>query len=133
MQEINPIDNWHRSIKEPNLSLLYETLDDEFLFYSPVVFRPKEKYMGFIYLIAASRTFLTAENFNYSREIIGENDAMLEFRCEINGIQINGVDTFKWNEEGKFTEMKVLLRPQKSLDLIQQEMEKHLLNPEIWR
>lgn len=133
MQEINPIDNWHRSIKEPNLSLLYETLDDEFLFYSPVVFRPKEKYMGFIYLIAASRTFLTAENFTYLREIIGENDAMLEFRCEINGIQINGVDTFKWNEEGKFTEMKVLLRPQKSLDLIQQEMEKHLLNPEIWR
>lgn len=133
MQKINPIDKWHSSIKEPNLSLLYETLDDEFLFYSPVVFRPKEKYMGFIYLIAASRTFLTAENFNYSREIIGENDAMLEFRCEINGIQINGVDTFKWNEEGKFTEMKVLLRPQKSLDLIQQEMEKHLLNPEIWR
>lgn len=133
MQKINPIDNWHKSINEPNLSLLYETLDDEFLFYSPVVFRPKEKYMGFIYLIAASRTFLTAENFTYSREIIGENDAMLEFRCEINGIQINGVDTFKWNEEGKFTEMKVLLRPQKSLDLIQQEMEKHLLNPEIWR
>ena len=133
MQKINPIDNWYKSIKEPNLSLLYETLDDEFLFYSPVVFRPKEKYMGFIYLIAASRTFLTAENFTYSREIIGENDAMLEFRCEINGIQINGVDTFKWNEEGKFTEMKVLLRPQKSLDLIQQEMEKHLLNPEIWR
>ena len=133
MQKINPIDNWHKSLKEPNLSLLYETLDDEFLFYSPVVFRPKEKYMGFIYLIAASRTFLTAENFTYSREIIGENDAMLEFRCEINGIQINGVDTFKWNEEGKFTEMKVLLRPQKSLDLIQQEMEKHLLNPEIWR
>ena len=26
------IDNWHKSIKEPNLSLLYETLDDEFLF-----------------------------------------------------------------------------------------------------
>ena len=48
-------------------------------------------------------------------------------------IQVNGVDTFKWNEEGKFTEMKVLLRPQKSLDLIQQEMEKNLLNPEIWR
>ena len=49
---------------------------------------------------------------------------MLEFSCEISGIQVNGVDTFKWNEEGKFTEMKVLLRPQKSLDLIQQEMEK---------
>ena len=133
MQKTNPIDNWHKSIKEPNLSLLYDTLDDNFLFYSPVVFRPKEKYMGFIYLIAASRTFLTADKFNYSREIVGKNDAMLEFSCEINGIQINGVDTFKWNEEGKFIEMKVLLRPQKSLDLIQQEMEKHLLNPEIWR
>ncbi len=33
----------------------------------------------------------------------------------------------------KFTEMKVYLRPQKSLQVIQQEMEKHLTNPQIWR
>ena len=57
MQKINPIDNWHKSIKG-QIVIVVRNLDDKFLFYSPVVFRPKEKYMGFIYLIAASRTFL---------------------------------------------------------------------------
>ena len=89
--------------------------------------------MGFIYLIAASKAFLTAENFRYVREIKSNHNAMLEFNCEIDGIQVNGIDTFKWNDEMKFTEMKVYLRPQKSLQVIQQEMEKHLTNPQIWR
>ena len=57
---------------------------------------------------------------------------MLEFNCEIDGIQVNGIDTFKWNDEMKFTEMKVYLSHRKA-GVIQQEMEKHLTNPQIWR
>ena len=134
MQETNnPVMQWHKSLDNKDFSLLFNILDDKFLFYSPVVFKPKDKYMGFIYLIAASKTFLNADNFKYTRQIIGKQDAMLEFNCTIDGVEINGVDTFKWNHEGKFVEMKVLLRPQKSLEVIQKTMEQHLFNPEIWR
>ncbi|GIS04890.1 MAG: hypothetical protein CM15mP107_5100 [Bacteroidota bacterium] len=73
--------------------------------------------MGFIYLIAASKAFLNAEDFRYVREIKSNHNAMLEFNCEIDGIQVNGIDTFKWNDEMKFTEMKVYLRPQKACKL----------------
>ena len=128
---IDPVINWHKSLEDSDYNLLYELLDEEFTFFSPVVHRPKDKHMGFIYLIAASKAFLNAEDFRYVREIKSNHNAMLEFNCEIDGIQVNGIDTFKWNDEMKFTEMKVYLRPQKSLQVIQQEMEKHLTNPQI--
>ena len=129
----DPVINWHKSLKDADYNLLYNTLDDGFTFFSPVVHRPKDKHMGFLYLIAASKAFLGAENFQYVREIKNDNNAMLEFNCEIDGIQVNGIDTFQWNDEMKFTEMKVYLRPQKSLFVIQQAMEKHLKNPLNWR
>ena len=95
---IDPVINWHKSLEDSDYNLLYELLDEEFTFFSPVVHRPKDKHMGFIYLIAASKAFLNAENFRYVREIKSNHNAMLEFNCEIDGIQVNGIDTFKWND-----------------------------------
>jgi hypothetical protein len=60
--------------------------------------------------------------FHYVREIMGANDAMLEFETEIDGIVVNGVDIIKWNEAGKITEFKVMLRPLKAVNLIHQMM-----------
>ena len=107
-------------------------LDDSFEFFSPAVFKSKEKYMGFIYLMAASETFL-GKDFSYKREIIGEDNAVLEFECTINDVAVNGVDLFKWNKDNKFTEMKVMIRTEKALDAVKSEMTKHLMRPEIWR
>jgi hypothetical protein len=53
---------------------------------------------------------------------MGANDAMLEFETEIDGIVVNGVDIIKWNEAGKITEFKVMLRPLKAVNLIHQMM-----------
>ena len=88
--------------------------------------------MGFIYLMAASETFL-GKDFSYKREIIGEDNAVLEFECTINDVAVNGVDLFKWNEDNKFTEMKVMIRTEQALDAVKSEMTKHLMRPEIWR
>ena len=70
MQEtINPLDTWHRTITESDPSGLYEILDDSFQFFSPAIFKSKEKYMGYIYLLAASQAFLTSD-FKYTKKII---------------------------------------------------------------
>ena len=47
---------------------------------------------------------------------------MLEFRVQIDGISANGVDMLTWNEEGKITEFKVMIRPLKAINLIHQKM-----------
>ena len=88
--------------------------------------------MGFIYLMAASQTFLN-NSFSYKRQIIDKDNAVLEFECIINDVAINGVDLFKWNNDNKFTEMKVMIRTEKALDAVKSEMTKHLMQPDIWR
>ena len=62
------------------------------------------------------------ESFHYVRELRGDRDAILEFELELDGIAINGVDMIKWNEDGKITEFKVMLRPLKAVNLIHQKM-----------
>ena len=128
----NHVDAWHLSLEKNDPNILYDVLDDSFEFFSPAVFKSKEKYMGFIYLMAASETFL-GKDFSYKRQIIGEDNAVLEFECTINDVAVNGVDLFKWNEDNKFTEMKVMIRTEKALDAVKSEMTKHLMRPEIWR
>ena len=56
------------------------------------------------------------------RELKGEHDAVLEFEVEIDGISVNGVDMIKWNDAGKITEFKVMLRPLKAVNLIHEKM-----------
>ena len=56
------------------------------------------------------------------REIVGASDAMLGFETEVDGILVNGVDLVKWNGAGQIVEFKVMLRPLKAINVIQQRM-----------
>ena len=128
----NPIEIWHKTILVNDPSELFSILDDSFQFYSPAVFKSKEKYMGYIYLLAASQSFLTTD-FKYTREIIDKEQAVLEFECTMDGVTVNGIDMFKWNSNNKLTEMKVMIRTEKALEAVKQEMTKNLSKPELWR
>tara|TARA_E500000081_G_C6087646_1_gene331077 strand:+ start:96 stop:497 length:402 start_codon:yes stop_codon:yes gene_type:complete len=128
----NPIEIWHKTILDNDPSELFSILDDSFQFYSPAVFKSKEKYMGYIYLLAASQSFLTSD-FKYTREIIDKEQAVLEFECTMGGVTVNGIDMFKWNSNNKLTEMKVMIRTEKALEAVKQEMTKNLSMPELWR
>ena len=128
----NPIEIWHKTILDNDPSELFGILDDSFQFYSPAVFKSKEKYMGYIYLLAASQSFLTSD-FKYTREIIDKDQAVLEFECTMDGVTVNGIDMFKWNSNNKLTEMKVMIRTEKALEAVKQEMTKNLSKPELWR
>jgi len=52
----------------------------------------------------------------------GERDAALEFQVDIEGTLVNGVDLLKWNEDGRLIEFKVMIRPLRAVNLIQQKM-----------
>ena len=129
---LHPVDAWHLSLEKNDPNILYDVLDDSFEFFSPAVFKSKEKYMGYIYLLAASQSFLTGD-FKYTRELVDDKQAVLEFECTMDGVTVNGIDMFKWNENNKLTEMKVMIRTEKALEAVKQEMTKHLSNPEVWR
>jgi len=119
----NPtLDTWHRMIEERDATALDAVLADDAVFHSPVVHTAQQgKALTKLYLSAAIMV-LGSANFTYVREVIGESDAILEFTCEINGIQINGVDMIHWNADGLIDDFKVMIRPLKAVNLLHQLM-----------
>ena len=104
-------------------------LADEAVFHSPVVHTPQAgKLITQKYLAAAFQVFFNA-SFHYVREWRGDRDAVLEFEVGLDGITVNGVDMITWNEAGKITEFKVMLRPLKAVNLIHQKMAAMLRTP----
>lgn len=113
---------WHKAIETQDTSLLSDLLDDNVVFYSPVVHRPQEgKAVTFLYLSAAF-TVLAGDQFEYTGEYCSENGAVLEFKTELEGIEINGIDMITWNEQGKICEFKVMLRPLKAVNKVHELM-----------
>jgi hypothetical protein len=118
----NPISIWHQSIKEKNTDNLDIILADDVVLHSPIVHTPiKGKKIVTLYLMAAYHTIITQE-FQYVRELSHENTAVLEFTTEVDGIFINGVDIISWNQEGLITDLKVMVRPLKAVNLFHQKI-----------
>jgi hypothetical protein len=119
---IGPIEIWHQLVEKRDTRGLDALLADEAVFYSPVVHTPQVgKAITKKYLMAAFHVFFN-ESFRYVRELRGDLDAILEFEVNLDGIAVNGVDMIKWNEAGKITEFKVMLRPLKAINLIHRKM-----------
>lgn len=113
---------WHRMVDIRDPSGLHALLADDATFHSPVVHTPQQgRKLTAWYLNAAFQVFFN-DTFRYVREIVGDNDAMLEFETQIDGIIVNGVDIITWNAAGQITEFKVMLRPLKAINLIHQRM-----------
>jgi hypothetical protein len=113
---------WHELVQSRNAKGLGALLADDVVFHSPVVHTPQlGKAITTQYLSAAFHVFFN-ESFHYLREVLGPNDAVLEFQVDIDGISVNGVDMLKWNDAGQLVEFKVMIRPLKAVNLIHQKM-----------
>ena len=97
-------------------------LAEDAVFHSPVVHSPQAgRDKVFAYLHAASHV-LGGDDFRYLREIVDGDQAMLELQSELDGIQINGVDIIRWNDEGKIEDFKVMVRPLKAINKVWEKM-----------
>ena len=113
---------WHAYMQTGDAEALKELLAADAVFHSPVVHTPQEgRDKVFAYLHAASHV-LGGDNFRYLREIVDGDQAMLEFHSELDGIQINGVDIVRWNDDGKIIDFKVMVRPLKAINKVWEKM-----------
>ena len=130
------IKKWHDHIKGEFRGGFDELLADDVIFYSPIVFSPQNgKELTTLYLMAAGNTFggdkakdgtLEGSSFNYTKEILEGNQAMLEFETQIDGKHVNGVDIITFNDSGKISEFKVMIRPLQAVQIIHEQMQKML-------
>ena len=120
------LERWHQGLESKDSNFLDEILDDSCVFTSPIVFKPIEgKEMSKLYLMGAGQTF-DMERFKYVRELVDGLDAVLEFETYIDDISVNGVDIIRWNEEGRITDFKVMIRPLQAIGALQKKMSEAL-------
>ena len=118
----NLIHKWHEVIESYDLETLDEIIADNAVFSSPIVFRPMEgKEITMMYLHAAGQSF-NMEKFKYTKEIHDDMNSVLEFETYIDDISVNGVDMIEWNEDGKICNFKVMIRPFKAVQKVQEKM-----------
>ena len=118
----NTIAAWHKLIETKDAAALDNILADNVVFHSPIVHTPQEgKPITTLYLTAALYVF-NNDSFKYLREVISNNNAVLEFSTVIEGITVNGVDMITWGADGRITEFKVMVRPLKAINLIHRMM-----------
>ncbi len=119
---IDTLASWHRLVEERNSDGLDSLLSEKVVFHSPILHTPQVgKALAKQYLVAALGILLN-DSFRYVREVSNSRDAVLEFRVEVEGLIVNGVDMIRWDETGQIVEFKVMLRPLKAINLIHQKM-----------
>ncbi len=97
---------------------LADLLADDAVFYSPAVFAPQRgRAVTMAYLHAAEQMFSTT-NFHYVEKWYGANSAVLHFAADVDGLSLEGIDMIHWNDAGKITSVKVMIRPFKALQAV---------------
>ncbi len=120
------IQRWIEIIDLGRTDELHDLLAEDDVFYSPAVFAPQEgRAKAFAYLAAAAKLFADT-GFRYIEKWYADRSAVLEVVADVNGIHVNGVDMIHWNDDGKITSAKVMLRPIKALQTVIPEMGKLL-------
>ncbi len=130
------VDQWQAHLRGELPGGLDLLLDEDVIFYSPVVFTPQRgKAITTLYLTAAAQTFpgdhaepasadgsTTPAGFRYTKTVLDGDTAVLEFETTMEGKFVNGVDIIRCNAEGRITEFRVMIRPLQAVDLVHRQM-----------
>lgn len=126
------IAKWHAHMRGELAGGLDELLDDDVVFYSPIVYTPQAgKAITKLYLEAAGQTLpgdkspSTADNgsrFRYTKEVLAGDTAVLEFETSVEGKYVNGVDIIRCNDAGRIVEFRVMIRPLQAINLVHAQM-----------
>jgi hypothetical protein len=127
------IERWHEFLRSQDPALLDELLDDDVVFFSPVVYTPQRgKAITTMYLSAAGATLgggsadgspaAPGRPFTYTKEVLAGNTAVLEFETTVEGKYVNGVDIIVVDDAGRIVEFRVMIRPLQAVNAVHAQM-----------
>lgn len=114
MSRPGPVVRWHEVAEARDPAGLADLLSDDVVFRSPAVHTPQEgRALTTAYLSAAIAVL--GPTLEYVREWYDDDSAVLEFRAELDGFAVHGVDMLTWGPDGRLTDFAVMVRPVKGL------------------
>ena len=109
------IERWLRVIENGDVAQLGEMLAEDAVFYSPAVFTPQRGRATAVAYLRAAEQMFAGTNFHYVEKWFGDHSAVLHFAAVVDGLAVEGIDMIHWNDDGKITSFKVMIRPFKAL------------------
>ncbi len=62
------------------------------------------------------------KGFHYTKIVMTDDTAVLEFETTVEGKYVNGVDIIRCNDAGRIVEIRVMLRPLQAINLVHEQM-----------
>lgn len=112
---------FRRAAETKDLDLLRETLAEDVVLHSPILFKGFEgREMS---LVVLSNVIEVFEDFRYLDEVHGDGTVVLRFAAKVDGkFEIEGVDYLTLDADGLVTDLTVFLRPQKAVQAFNERM-----------
>jgi ketosteroid isomerase-like protein len=113
--------DFRRAAEAKDLDLIRETLADDVVLHSPILFQGFEgRDMAVLVLSNVIEVF---EDFRYLDEVHGEGTVVLRFAAKVGGkFEIEGVDYLTLDADGRITDLTVFLRPLKAVNAFNEMM-----------
>ncbi|WP_090972230.1 nuclear transport factor 2 family protein [Nocardioides exalbidus] len=112
---------WHAVVASRDPAGLPALVAEDAVFRSPAVHTSQEGRDTVVGYLTAAFTVL-GPHLTYEREWLGDDSAVLQFRSEVGGLDVSGVDMITWDADGRIVDFTVMVRPKKALDAVIQHM-----------
>ncbi|HWB70092.1 MAG TPA: nuclear transport factor 2 family protein [Solirubrobacterales bacterium] len=104
---------FRRAAEGKDLELLKESLREDVVLHSPILFRGfegRETVMAVLTHVAE-----TLEGLTYVDELAGEGSVALRFKAKVGELELEGIDFLQLDEHGKVADLTVFMRPMSAL------------------
>lgn len=117
-------DAFRAAAEAKDFSAVDDLFTEDVVFRSPVVYKPYEGREALRMLLSAVVQIF--ENFRYIDQIEDGDTAVLLFKAEAGGREVDGVDVLRFADDGRARELMVMVRPMSGMHALAEEMRQRL-------
>jgi hypothetical protein len=111
---------FRRAAEAGDVDLMTETLREDVVLHSPVLFRGFEgrDAVGMVLTHVAG----VLEDLAYTDEALGDGTVVLRFEAKVGDLELEGIDHLTLDEEGRVADLTVFMRPMSALTAFNERM-----------
>lgn len=111
---------FRRAAENKDLELMRETLREDVVLHSPILFRGFEGRE--IVIAVLGQVIEVLEDFRYTDELVAGDTVALRFKAMVGDRELEGIDFLELDGNGKVAELTVFMRPLSALTRFNEQM-----------
>jgi hypothetical protein len=115
---------FRRAAEEKDVELMLETLREDVVLHSPVLFRGFEGRDAVSMVL--SHVAAVLEGLTYTDEAIGGETVVLRFKANVGELELEGIDYLTLDADGRVADLTVFMRPMSALTAFNARMAERL-------